>query len=194
MDPVRRCQTRRCWITWITWTDGVSAGWLTSRFMAWLMPTTRRRPGQGSLNWCRRQPSAARVEWLMRALGHWRECCDSRTVVPPHNGPVPSAGCGNRIEVRGEPGLTGAHGGMAMPIVGWPALTSPLVSDLSLTDPRVGSADDERGECQLGEREVAMPSRPVADLVLVHAGLLLGHAQAVPGGQLRLGHRCQGVN
>ncbi|MGB6163310.1 MAG: hypothetical protein WCF33_21335 [Pseudonocardiaceae bacterium] len=30
-------------------------------------------------------PSAARVEWLMRALRRWRERCDSRTVIPPHN-------------------------------------------------------------------------------------------------------------
>jgi hypothetical protein len=30
-------------------------------------------------------PSSARVEWLMRALWRWRERCDSRTVVPPHN-------------------------------------------------------------------------------------------------------------
>lgn len=39
---------------------------------------------------------------------------------------LPTAGRGNRIEVRGEPGLTGVQGDMPVPIVGWSALTSPL--------------------------------------------------------------------
>jgi hypothetical protein len=30
-------------------------------------------------------PSAARVEWLVRALWRWRERCDSHTLIPPHN-------------------------------------------------------------------------------------------------------------